>query len=324
MKTATTRLKRGGRYPRGYGLPSLVVVLFLVSVLVSAIVDQFARDVAEGRASAAFNITQDRLHAFEITGGDGAGLLPHLIPSRDVTLDLVPAGFGQPAAALVSSDFRSGREGVLFDQKIRAFLNVPVGDSLGLVRQTDLRRRHPERVLRDGDRMGTPLDLWDIPGSAASLLNAGETRSGTAEASGEAITGLLSGSDGSLFEAPLFSGARVIARDAEVSGAVSGLTGTVAGALISPSVTARTMEVSGLLRGRDALTPDTRVIGNFATDSLDNQDLIYFNRVIASGVRVEMGQANRLTFGDRFGPSPGALEGSLPLVNPDVIFEDRP
>ncbi len=324
MRTITTGLKRGGRYPRGYGLPSLVVVLFLVSVLVSAIVDQFARDVAEGRASAAFNITQDRLHAFEITGGDGAGLLPHLIPSRDVTLDLVPAGFGQPASALVSTGFRSGREEGLFDQKIRAFLNVPVGEPLGIVRQNDLRRRHPERVLRDGDRMGAPLDLWDIPASAASLLNAGETRSGTADASGEAMAGLLSGPDGSLFEAPLLAGLRVQARDAEVSGGVAGRTGTVSGALISPSVSATTMEVSGLLRGRDALTPDTRVVGNFATDSLDNQDEIFFNRVVASGVRVEMGRVNRLTFGDRFGPAPGPLAGDLPLVDPAVIFEDRP
>lgn len=323
MRIATTGLKRGGRYPRGYGLPSLVVVLFLVSVLISAIIDQFARDVAEGRASAAFNITQDRLHALEITGGDGAALLPHLTPSRDVSLNLVPTPVGDPATALISYRFRSEREGVLFEQKLRAFLNISAEDPIGPVRQGNLRRRHPERVLRDGDRMGAPLGLWDTPGSAVSLINTAEIRSGTADVSGEAVTGVLSGPDSSLFEAPLLRGTRVFALSTEVTGGVSGLSGTVSGALISPSVSASSVEVNGLLRGRDALTPDTRVTGNFATDSLDNQDEIFFNQVVASGVRVEMGRVNGLTFGDRFGPSPGPLEERLPPVNPDLIFEAR-
>lgn len=316
-------MRRGGRYPKGYGLPSLVVVLFLVSVLVSAIIDQFARDTAEGRASAAFNITRDRLQVFEITGGDGSGLLPHLVQSRDVSLDVVSAGFGQPAAALVSTNFRSGREGALFEQKMRAFLNVPAASPLGLVRQDDLRRQHPERVLRDGDRMGAPLDLWDVPDSPASLLDGGEIRSGTGSVSAAATVGVLSGPEGSLFEAPQITGDRIFVIGAEVSGAISGISATVSGAIISASVTAESVEVSGLLRGQDAVTPDTRVLGNFATNTLDNQDQIFFERVVASGVRVERGRANRLSFGLRYGPDPGGLEGVVPRVDPEIIFEGR-
>jgi hypothetical protein len=299
------------------------VVLFLVSVLVSAIVDQFARDVAEGRASAAFNITQDRLQAFEITGGDGSALLPHLVQSRDTSLDVVPAGFGQPALALISTNFRSGREGALFEQKMRAFLNVPAASPIDLVRQDDLRRQHPERVLRDGDRMGAPLDLWDVPDSPASLLDGGEIRSGTGSVSATATAGVLSGPEGSLFEAPQLTGDRIFVSGAEVSGVISGLSATVSGAIISASVTADSVEVSGLLRGQDAVTPDTRVLGNFATNTLDNQDQIFFNRVVASGVRVEQSRVNRLSFGFRYGPEPGGLEGVVPRVDPEIIFEGR-
>jgi hypothetical protein len=299
------------------------VVLFLVSVLVSAIVDQFARDVAEGRASAAFNITQDRLQAFEITGGDGSALLPHLVQSRDTSLDVVPAGFGQPALALISTNFRSGREGALFEQKMRAFLNVPAASPIDLVRQDDLRRQHPERVLRDGDRMGAPLDLWDVPDSPASLLDGGEIRSGTGSVSATATAGVLSGPEGSLFEAPQLTGDRIFVSGAEVSGGISGLSATVSGAIISASVTADSVEVSGLLRGQDAITPDTRVLGNFATKTLDNQDRIFFDRVVASGVRVEQSRVNRLSFGFRYGPEPGGLEGVVPRVDPEIIFEGR-
>ena len=77
------------RYPGGYGLPSLVIVLFFVSVLVTEITNAVTQETVEARATAAMNIVEDHLHAFEVTGGDGTGLLPHLVPSQNVTAGLV-------------------------------------------------------------------------------------------------------------------------------------------------------------------------------------------------------------------------------------------
>jgi hypothetical protein len=323
MGRAETSEKRGGRYPRGFGLPSLVVVLFLVSVLVSAIVEQFARDTVEGRASAAFNTVEDRFHAFDMTAGDGAGLLPHLVPSRDVMFDIVAGATGLAPAVLVTPDFRSGREGALFDQKLRAFLNVPASEPIGPVSRGQARRQHPERVLRAGDRMGTSIDLWDVPASAASVVSAGEIRSGTAGAARAASAGLLIGPQGSLLETPQLTAVRVLSDGFEVTGNASGGTGSVTGALVARFVLADTLEVTGLLRGREAVTPSTRVMGNFATDSLDNQDQIFFNEVVVSGVRAGEALANRLTFGTRVGPAPGPLSGDIPRVDPSNLFEGR-
>lgn len=318
-----TGVRRGRRYPRGYGLPSLVVILFFVSVLVSAIAEAVARETVEARATAAFNGVRERLHAFEVTGGDGSALLPHLIPSRDVSVSLLPAGSGQPPSVLVEPGFRPGPEEVLFDQQLRAFLNIPAEVPIGTLEPGDLRRKHPERVLRSGDRMGAPIGMNGDPAAPASVLNVGETRSGTGNAQRSARAGLVEGLQTSLTDTPVLAGERVFSDALEMTGGGYANTGSVAGAVISTRVNALDVQITGLLRGRDAATPDTRVTGSFATDSLDEQDRIYFDQVNVAGLRSELVQANRLSFGTTFGPSPGQLQGVIPPVSPEQIFVGR-
>lgn len=324
MSEGGIRTRHRRLYPKGYGLPSLVVVLFLVSVLVSAIADVMARDTVEARSTAAFRGVEERLHAFEITGGDGAGLLPHLVASRDVTVSLVPAAFGQPAAALIEPSFRNGAEAALFDQQLRVFLNVPSNNLIGTLTPDQIRRKHPERVLRSGDRMGAPIGLDGDPAFLRSILNAGETRTGTGHAEIGGIVGLLSGEEASLFEGPTLSSQRVIGSKLELSADASSVNGSVAGAVISSTVSSDSTQVTGLLRGKDAEVRDTRVSGSFGTDTLDEQDQIYFDRVNVAGLRSELARANLLSFGDRFGPAPGSLQTVIPPVDPGQLFSGAP
>jgi hypothetical protein len=324
MSEGGIRMRRRRLYPKGYGLPSLVVVLFLVSVLVSAIADAMARDTVEARATAAFKGVEERLHAFEITGGDGTGLLPHLVASRDVRVSLIPAAFGQPAAALIEPSFRNGAEAALFDQQIRVFLNVPSNNLIGTLTPDQVRRKHPERVLRSGDRMGAPIGLDGDPSSLRSVLNAGETRTGTGHAAIGGLVGILSGEETSLFEGPALSAQRGLGSKLELSSGATSINVSVAGAVISPSASSGSAQVTGLLRGRDAEVSDTRVSGSFGTDTLDEQDQIYFDRVNVAGLRSELTRANLLSFGDRFGPAPGNLQTVIPLVDPEQIFSGAP
>lgn len=323
MKPRCARPAKRGRYPKGYGLPSLVVVLLLVSVLVSTIVNEVARETTEGRAGAAFNSVADRLHAFAITGGDASPLLPHLTASRDVSASFLPGAFGSEPAVLIETGFRSGRETALFEQQLRAFMNTPSDAPLGVITPGQIRRQHPERVLRDGDRMGAPIEMRDLPAPPVSVIGAGEIRAGTGQMAETGQAGTLIGTVGSLMEAPVLTASRALTEALEVSGEVTGSTGSVAGALLSPSASSSTLEVTGLLRGNEALAADTRVVGNFATDSLDNQEQIFFNEVVVSGVRAKEIQANRLSFGTRTGPEPGPLEAEVPRVDPSIIFEGR-
>lgn len=316
--------KRAGRYPKGYGLPSLVIVLFLVSVLVSEIANAISRETVEARAAAAMSGVEERLHAFEVTGGDGAALLPHLTPSRNVTVTVTADASGSGATARVEPSFLPGPEAALFDQRLRAFLNVPATAPIGPLRPGDVRRKHPERVLRSGDRMGAPLDMTGDPAAPASVLGAGETRSGTGLATRSAAAGALIGLEGSLLTAPELTALRLVGNAAEISGDATATAGSVAGAAVSAEVVSGSLQVTGLLKGRDALAPDTRVSGSFATDSLDEQDRIYFDRVTASGVRTPLGRANLLRFGEVSGPAPGQLQGGVAPVDPDQIFSERP
>lgn len=317
-------MKRGGRYPKGYGLPSLVIVLFLVSVLVSEIANAVSRETVEARAAAAMSGVEERLHAFEVTGGDGTALLPHLTPSRNVALTVTADASGSGVTARVETSFLPGPESVLFEQRLRAFLNVPATAPIGPLRRGDVRRKHPERVLRAGDRMGAPLDMTGDPAAPASVLGVGETRSGTGAAARSASVGVLTGLEGSLLDAPALSAARLFGDAVEVSGDAIATTGSVAGASVSAEVISGDLQVTGLLKGGSGEATDTRVSGSFATESLDEQDQIYFDEVTASGVRTGLTRTNLLSFGDLSGPTPAPLEGGVAPVDPDQIFMERP
>lgn len=321
MRRVGNRTGRRGSYPKGYGLPSLVVVLFLTSVLISSIAQAISRETIEARAAAAFNGVEERLNAFEITGTDGTGLFSHVPGSRDVTV-MITNGGAAPTAR-VDTAFRSNAERVLFEQQLRAFLNVPSAAPIGPVRPAELRRKHPERVLRSGDRMGAPIDMRDIPSPAASVRGAGTVLSGAGAVSEVAAAAQTIGFKDSLFEAPLLSAPEVSAEVIEASGNLRSATGTVSQTLVSSSARSVRTQVSGLLRARSATAFDLRSSGPFATDTLDNNVEIHFGTILAAGVRVEDLNANRLTFGELSGPAPGALQDPVPVLTPDQVLRGR-
>lgn len=321
MRRVGVMASRKGAYPKGYGLPSLVVVLFLTSVLISSIAQTISRETVEARAAAAFNGVEERLNAFEITGTDGAGLFSHVPPSRDVAVTITTGGAAP--VARVNTAFRSNAERVLFDQQLRAFLNVPNTVALGPVRPDELRRKHPERVLRSGDRMGAPIDMRDVPSPIASVRQAGTVLSGAGLVSQTGVSRQTIGSQDSLFEAPLLSGVRVSAEGVETSGDLNGASGTVSGTLVTGSARTSRANVDGLMRSQIATAFDLRVSGSFATDTLDNNEELHFGTIIASGVRAEDVNANRLTFGSLSGPEPGTLTDPILVLTPDQVLRGR-
>jgi hypothetical protein len=310
-----------GTYPRGYGLPSLVVILFLTSVLISSITQVISRETVEARAAAAFNGVEERLNAFEITGTDGTGLFSHVPGSRDVTVTMT--GGGAAPNVRVETAFRSNAERVLFEQQLRAFLNVPNAAPIGPVRPAELRRKHPERVLRSGDRMGAPISMRDLPSPAASVRGAGTVLSGAGAVSETAAAGQAIGFEDSLFEAPLLSGPELSAEVIEASRMLIGATGTVSGTLVSGSARSDITQVGGLLRVRSGTAFDLRASGPFATETLENNEEIHFGTIRAAGVRAEGLKANRLTFEELSGPAPGALPDPVPVLTPDQVLRGR-
>jgi len=304
------------------------VVLFLVSVIVSSIAQAISRETIEARAAAAFNGVEERLHAFEITGTDGSAFFSHIPPSRDVTFE-VSTGFFAPRA-MVTTRFRSREEELLFDQKLRAFLNIPAEVNIVSIwsndvsiRPSEVRRKHPERVLRTGDRMGTAIDMRDIPNPNASVLSAGSVFSGTGQVSASAAARRVNGTGDSLFEAPLLSSLRVISGAFESPGTLRGGNATVNGTIVSGSVQTGMIQVGGLLRSRSSTTPDVRVLGSFATNTLNNHNALYFGTIIASGVRVKHIDTNKLTYGVLSGPEPGRLGYPVPIISPDQVLRGR-
>lgn len=322
MSGSATVWRRGGRYPRGYGLPSLVVVLFLVSVLVSAVAETFARETVEGRAAAGFNIVADRLQAFEITGQDGRNILPHLAPSRDVSVRLVPDSAGPDLAVRIDRSFRNAREDLLFEQKLRAFLNIPSGLSIGPISQDEVRRQHPERVLRSGDRMAAPVDMFGDPARQASLRNVRQVRAGAGAASEIARTGDLVSAGQSVIDADRLNIAgRLASTSAGVSGRLSGETMTLSGSLLTGSLTSGVITSSGPIRAVEAQTRSATATGPFSATQLDAVDQINFRRVSTTGLRSQRVNANRLVVeGTLSGPEPRSLQTPVPKVMPGQLL----
>ena len=322
MGKMTARTRRGGRYPRGYGLPSLVVVLFFVSVLVSTIVEAVGRETVEARAAAAMNAVEERLHAFEVTGEDGTAILPHLVASRDVTVTLLP-GSGGPPEAVIEDQFRSAAEAALFEQQLRVFLNLPAGVQIGPITPGDLRRQYPERVLRSGDRMGASIGMNGDPAAPASIENVGVARSGTGLVSGSGTAdGVIAWGgnliEGSLLEADLVSGSTLELTGTAASDVVSV---SVSGAIVAAQLGSGSVESKGFFRAASADIRETRVLGPFAADVIDvGEAPISFDRITVNALRAGRVRTNAIQAQGWFGGDPGQLGGGIPPVDPDQVL----
>ena len=173
MRTRVTEAIRNnkGRNPRGYGLPSLVVILFFVSILIQAVIGQMVRETTEAKAEAAFSIAKENLDTFKITSDlPNAADMPHLSAgSRYVTVSRT--------GGLVNVDFEDADERAsrLFDQKLRGYVNIENSQSIGTLAASEIRREYPERILRSGDRMATNL-------TSDTINNADTLRTGTGDA----------------------------------------------------------------------------------------------------------------------------------------------
>ena len=155
-----------GRNPRGYGLPSLVVVLFFVTVITQVTINMMAREASEAKAEAAFNIAREHLVALQITGMEPD--IPHLefrdsanqITSPYITPDYRGDVNDRESVAFTwdDSDIRAKN---LFEQKLRSYISLPESLTLGQINRQDIPRSYSDRIMRNGDHVITTVSFGD-------------------------------------------------------------------------------------------------------------------------------------------------------------------
>ena len=186
-----------GRNPRGYGLPSPVVILFFVSILIQAVIGEMVRQTTEAKAEAAFSIAKENLDTFKITSDlPNAADMPHLSAgSRYVSISRTG---GLVNVQFDDADERASR---LFDQKLRGYVNIENSQNIGTLSPSEIRREYPERTLRSGDRMATNL-------TSDTINNTNTLRTGTGDAQ-YGDTNRFTGIDSTLIETNTFQVARL-------------------------------------------------------------------------------------------------------------------
>lgn len=289
MKTIRNK---NGRNPRGYGLPSLVVILFFVSILIQAVIGEMVRQTTEAKAEAAFSIAKENLDTFKITSDlPNAADMPHLSAgSRYVSISrtggLVNVQFDDP-------DERASR---LFDQKLRGYVNIENSQNIGTLSPSEIRREYPERILRSGDRMATNL-------TSDTIGNANTMRTGTGDAD-YADTNRFTGIETTLIETNRFRVARLRTDKTVVENATTTNNMTANESVVSDIVNVTGGSGHGTYGNGEllvnhirypSLTPAQQVSdidiitvsGQLASaNGLDGIDGITFENLIASGVRV--------------------------------------
>jgi competence protein ComGC len=289
MKTIRNK---NGRNPRGYGLPSLVVILFFVSILIQAVIGEMVRQTSEAKAEAAFSIAKENLDTFKITSDlPNTADMPHLSAgSRYVSVSrtggLVNVQFDDP-------DERASR---LFDQKLRGYVNIENSQNIGTLSPSEIRREYPERILRSGDRMATNL-------TSDTIGNANTMRTGTGDAD-YADTNRFTGIETTLIETNRFRVARLRTDKTVVENATTTNNMTANESVVSDIVNVTGGSGHGTYGNGEllvnhirypSLTPAQQVSdidiitvsGQLASaNGLDGIDGITFENLIASGVRV--------------------------------------
>lgn len=273
-----------GRNPKGYGLPSLVVVLFFVSVLVQAIISTMVRETTEGKAEAAFNITKEHLDTFKITGG--APDAPHI---SDPTRLLTSSYTGAASNPMVEFDFidPNKRAQALYAQKLRAYVNIPNAEALGQISRDRIRPEYPERIRRSGDRMTTSIETQNISG--IDVVNMGTGMSEDVEV--VTLTGVAS----TLIDTPRIEATRVTSAKVNISSDLTTQDMNISSSLIAEDVNLGSLTVDGSLSGNDVLFQEVLLSGQLATsDALSNVTDLSFEQITAEGIRV--GETHSDTF----------------------------
>lgn len=285
-----------GRSPRGYGLPSLVVVLFFGSVVIQLLINAMARETTEAKAEAAFNMAREHISAFEITGDLAGESMPHVSGSRYLQTGLIPDA-ANPALTLTYRE-SDGRAAVLFDQKLRAFVNVPNEEGLASIPLMDLRRRHPERVLRAGDRMATNLETGNI-------VNANQIRTGVGTVLGTATANRFVGIDSTIIRSPVMTAETWRVSKLEVASDVQAQNVAVGLSLNAASISAEGATFSGLVRAVDGDFENTIVADQvISLDAFESYDEIDIGTLNVRGLRVGTLRAGVVRSDDARGAAP--------------------
>lgn len=273
----TPKLSLPRRSRRGMGLPSLVVVLFFGAVVVQSIALKTARDTTEARSEAAFNMAKENLDTFQITMARPDDTdMPHLVGSRYI--DITQEGPNRLGFAYMQGDNRS-RE--LFEQKLRAYVNIPNGGDVTIIDYANMRPEYPERIRRAGDWMVTNLDL-----NNQDITNINETFTGRSEA--ETVdTVLFTGIDTTLIEAPLMDTpllTAVVVEGDEFNSWRVNLTGSLDSPDVGADLQVRTTNMTDAQTG--TITGTTTVNNQLVSDDrLQNAGTLTFDTINVDGMR---------------------------------------
>ena len=309
MRWRVPRIRRqGGRSRQGYGLPSLVVILFFASIMIQAIVTGIQRDTTEGRAEAAFNIARENLDTFKITGTPpDPATQPHVAREfMDLDVDYLAGSGGAPPLISFSFEGFDPRAETLFDEKLHAFLNIEGSNAIGKIRPEDIRREYPDRVLRRGDRMTTDLTTTNID-------NARGLATGTADA--DTVESLrLMGVETTLLEAPEMTVGSLTTAKTNVSGPIQASDFIATQSLVMDILETRSAVVSGPLRAMSGSIPDTDVDREIASgNGIESYEDIDFDRLRVTGMRGNEIYAGAFTSPNIYGyPERGEFDGGTP------------
>lgn len=277
-----------GRNPRGYGLPSLVVVLFFVAVVVQAIMGAMLRETTEAKAEAAFNITKEHLDTFKATNtAPLSGDAPHISGSNKLVRATYTGPVTNPQVSFTFLD-HDARSRALYEQKLRAYANIPNTVPIGAIGPNDIRREFPERVLRSGDRMATPLTTQEVS-------NVGRITTGT-NASTDVTTNNLRGLSTTHITSPRFGANRLQAGTVGATNDIESQNITLSASLSTSNITSTGLEVSGYTSATSGTWDSIVQTGQFASaDRLAGIGRLSFEELTVAGLRVRRLNTDRLT-----------------------------
>lgn len=277
-----------GRNPKGYGLPSLVVVLFFVSVVVTTIINITTRENLQSRAEANYLLAKEHISAFKSTGLAGEAVFPHIIETSELEVNL-------GTDLTFNIDTGAGYSDALWASKVRGYINAPMESGpLGAITEDEMPRKYPERVLREGDRMATNLESENV--GNVQLVTTGQGSANFMR------TSRMLGIDTTFISSPELQADRVEIDAIDMTSRLTTQEMTISGSMVTRNVLTRNdMTVNGFLSAQTSQIEDVDVTHNFATDSLDNSDTIAFSTLNANGLRTDRLQqdpGNTLQYGD--------------------------
>lgn len=268
-------LHKTGRNPKGYGLPSLVVVLFFVSVVVTTIVNITTKQNQRARAEANYNIAKDHIDAVKATGLRGNDILPHVIDNDELEVEM-------SAGLTLNVDTGVGYSDALWASKVRGYINFPMeAGQISNISRDQMPRKYPERILRTGDRMATNLRSENI--NNVQQINTGQGQANFMR------TNRMLGINSTFISADEMNSNRMTVSSVDTTGNMTGRNVTISGSMITNALDASSRtRVSGFLSAQDSRLDEAQVTQNFATDSLDDSDNLSFGVLNVNGLRTDL------------------------------------